>query len=155
MPHIVPRTRSVVVNTGTAAGTTSINCPSSSGVDMSQDGGYHGIRFWALIGTLSATQVTKIKLQGSPDGVDYTTLGGDLLASASPAMADADSNKLLIADCYRPIHRYMRAVIVRGTANAVITGVVAELYDPIKEPTSADTSVSATSSTISPPLGTA
>ena len=149
------RTRVIRVNTGTVAGTTDINCPSSSGVDMSQNGGYRGVRFIALMGALTGTQVTKLKVQGSPDGSDYTTLGGDLLATATAAMADADGTKMLVCDVYRPVHRYLRAVVDRGTANAVIDGVIAELYDPISEPTSDDTTVSASKTAISPPLGTA
>lgn len=149
------RTRLIRVNTGTVAGTTSINCPSSSGVDMSQNGGYRGVRFTALLGALTSGQVTKLKVQGSPDGSDYTTLGGDLLATATAAMADGDGTKMLVCDVYRPIHRYVRAVVVRGTQNAVIDGVIAELYDPITEPTSDDTTVSASKVAISPILGTA
>jgi hypothetical protein len=149
------RTRVVRVNTGTVAGTTSINAPSSSGVDMSQNGGYRGVRFIALLGALTGSQVTKLKVQGSPDGSDYTTLGGDLLGSSTVAMADADGTKMLVCDVYRPIHRYVRAVVVRGTANAVIDGVIAELYDPITEPTTDDTTVSASKVTVSPILGTA
>lgn len=152
---LTERTRTVHVSGATAAGTTSINCPSSGGVDMSQNGGYRGCRFIADIGTLTSSQVTKMKVQGSPDGSDWTTLGGDLAATATPAMADGDSNKLLICDVYRPKFRYLRAVVVRGTANAVINSVVAELYEPVTAPTTQDTSVSGSTQTVTPALGTA
>ena len=47
-------------------------------------------------------------------------------SKTSPALADTDGNKMLVAEAYRPKCRYIRAVVVRGTANAVIDGVIAE-----------------------------
>jgi hypothetical protein len=149
---LTERTRLVHVMNPVAAGQSN---QTSSAVDMSQNGGYRGCRFIADIGALTASQVTSMKVQGSPDNVDWTTLGGDLAKTGSGNMADADSNKMLVCDVYRPVHRYLRAIVLRGTANAVIDCVIAELYEPITEPTLADTTVSKQSMTISPPLGTA
>lgn len=103
----------------TAAGSTAVN---GTVIDML---GYNGIAFAVLFGTLTATQVTKIKVQQgtASDGSDMADLAG----SASPALADADSNKMLITEVYRPRERYVRVVVSRGTANAVIDGAVALL----------------------------
>lgn len=149
---ITERTKLVHVNNPVVAGTTTVT---GTAVDMSQNGGFHGVRFIADLSTLTSTQVTKLKAQGSPDNSDYSTLGGDLAKSSTLAMADADSNKMLLCDVYKPGLRYIRPVLVRGTANAVLNCIIAELYDPITEPTSADTTVSQQSMTITPPLGTA
>ena len=142
------RTKLVRVMNAVAAGTSDQN---SSSVDMAQDAGFRGVRFMALFGTLTATQVTQIKVQGSDDNSSWSDLTG---TNVGP-MADADSNKMLVVDVYRPVHRYVRCVVDRGTANAVIDGVVAELYDPNACATSTDTTVSATEAHVSPAAGTA
>lgn len=142
------RTRLIQVMNSVAAGTST---QTSSSVDMSQNGGYRGLRFIASLGTLTSTQVTSMKVAGSLDNSSFN----DLKGSGTGNMADADSNKLLVCDVYRPIHRYNEAIIVRGTANAVINCIIAELYDPITEPTTQDTTVSKSSNTLSPPTGTA
>ena len=53
-----------------------------------------------------------------------------------------DSNKTLIVDLWRPTKRYVRAVVVRGTANAVVDGVILELYRSKTKGVTADTTVS-------------
>lgn len=136
------RTRVISVQNAAAAGSVNQN---TTALDMSQNGGYRGVRFIAHIGTLTASQVTKMKLQDSTDNGNWS----DVTGSETAAMADGDSNKMLVCDCYRPKNRYLRAVIERGTANAVIDSVVAELYDPIVEPTTQDTTVSASTTVVS------
>lgn len=103
-----------------AAGTSDQN---SSVVDMQ---GYESVLFLPLFGTLTATQVTKVKVQqgSAADGSDMADLAGTLSAS----LADGDSNKIgRPTEVFRPTKRYVRLVIDRGTANAVIDGVIALL----------------------------
>jgi hypothetical protein len=145
---LTERTRVVRVMNAVAAGTSNQN---GTGVDMSQNGGFRGIRFTALFGALTGTQVTSLKAQESSDNSNWSDLAG----SNTGPLADTDSNKSLILDVYRPQKQYIRPVVVRGTANAVIDGVTAELYEPITEPTSKDTSCSAQNQKISPLAGTA
>lgn len=108
------------VMNGVTAGTTSTT---STAVDTL---GYAAVRFLALFGTLTASQVTNIKVQHSDDNSTFA----DVSTSASSNMADADSNKALIVELFKPQKRYVRLSVQRGTANAVIDGVVAELYRP-------------------------
>lgn len=130
-----------------AAGTSDQNC---TAVDMS---GFDGVCFIALFGTLTATQVTQIKGQ---QGTDSTpTDAADLTGSNVGPMADGDSNKMLILDIYRPEERYVRLVVDRGTANAVIDGVIAIQYRGKKCPITQPTSVSASEFWSSPIEGTA
>jgi hypothetical protein len=114
----------------TAAGTTAIN---GTHVDMQ---GFDGVVFVCLMGTLTATQVTALKAQGGALANDSDM--ADLVGAATPAAADADSNKLLILDVYRPQQRYVRPVVTRGTANAVIDGVLAFRYQGEKVPIAID-----------------
>ena len=131
-----------------AAGTSAQN---SASVDLR---GYEGVRFIADFGTLTATQVTSVKAQqSSDDGVadDFSDIKGSL----SAAMADGDSNKILILDIYRPQKRYVRLVVNRATANAVIDGVVAELYRAERAAIAKDADVSAQVILSNPAEGTA
>ena len=148
---ILERTRIVRVMNSVAAGTSNQN---GTGLDMSQSGtGYRGVRFTALFGTLTSTQVTSLKAQESDDNSNWSDLAG----SNTGPMADADSNKSLILDVYRPRKRYIRPVVIRGTANAAIDGVTAELYEPITEPVTQDTANSnaASKQLVTPVAGTA
>ena len=103
-----------------AAGTSD---QTSSAVDMQLGGTFHEVTFLALFGTLTASQVTSIKVQQSDD--DGSSDGySDIEGTASSALADADSNKML-AVTVRPSKRYVKCIIDRGTANAVIDGMIA------------------------------
>ena len=123
----------------TAAGTTNIN---GSSIDME---GFESAQFIALLGALTATQVTKLKVQGSDDNSTWA----DLTPSAeTAAAADGDSNKMLIVEVVRPQHRYLRPVLERGTANAAVDGVMSIKYAARKQPTTQPTgSVSQTKQT--------
>jgi hypothetical protein len=132
---------------GVAAGTTE---QTGSVVDMQ---GFEGVQFVALFGALTATQVTSLKVQqGSlADGSDMADLAGSL----HTALADADGNKCLVTDLFRPQKRYVRCVVERATANAVIDGAIALLYGPRVEPVAKDATVKSVKTLISPDEGTA
>ena len=115
-----------------AAGTSN---QTSSSIDTR---GAATVRWIASLGTLTASQVTKLKVQESDDNATWT----DVTGAETPAMADADSNKLLIVDIYKPQKRYQQAIVERATANAVINSVVAELYLEDFQPVTQDASVS-------------
>ena len=138
-----------VVEAAAVAGTTDLT---SDGVDMS---GFECVAFVAHFGALTAGQVTQMKLQQSDDDGavdDYT----DLLGSNTGPMADGDSNKLLIVEVVRPQKKFVRAIVDRGTQNAVLNGVIAIRYYPHKGPITQPTaSVSASESHVSPAEGTA
>lgn len=131
-----------------AAGTS---VQAATAVDMT---GFDGVLFIALLGTLTATQVTSLKAQQSSDAAvadDYS----DLLGSNVGPLADGDSNKMLVLDVFRPEKRYVKPVVVRGTANAVIDGVIAIQYTARSLPTAHAASVAFSEKTASPAEGTA
>lgn len=139
--------KTVRVMNAVAAGTTD---QATSWVDTI---GAHAVCFTALFGTLTATQVTSALLEYSADG---STDAGDVAGSATSALADTDSNKMIQIDLYRPKYRYVRMTIDRGTANAVIDGVIAQVYNFERVPITKDTSVALTPEVLnSPSTGTA
>lgn len=132
----------------TAAGTTTVN---TAWVDTQ---GYRVVRFVGLFGALTATQQTQAKLQYCDDGAGAVNLG-DVAGSHTAFMADGDSNKMLICELFEPQQRYVRMEILRGTANAAIDGVIAELYEANVLPTAIDATISAQTLVQSAVAGTA
>lgn len=131
-----------------AAGTTDQNC---TGVDMQ---GYESVEFVALFGTLTATQVTQLKAQQSDDNGsadDWTDLEGTL----TTALGDDDDNDCIRLEIVKPRKRYVRCVVLRETANAVIDGVVAIQRVPKVRSITQDATVIVAHSVISPDEGTA
>lgn len=128
-----------------AAGTTD---QESSSVDMQ---GYDGVLFVAAFGALTATQVTSINAAQSTDDSSFADLEGTKVGP----LADADGNKLLVLDVYRPQERYVRCHVDRATANAVIDGVIAIQYCGSKAPITQGTTVAGSESHQSPAEGTA
>lgn len=109
------------VSNAAAAGTSDVN---GTGVDMQ---GFDGVLFVAALGALSATQVTSLKAQSSSDD-GSTDAYADISGAVTAAAADGDSNKLLVLDVHHPLERYVRPVLDRGTANAVLDGIIAIQY---------------------------
>lgn len=131
-----------------AAGTSD---QTSSALDMK---GYDAVVFLVLFGTLTSTQVTSIKVQQSDDD-GSTDAYSDLEGSGSAALADGDSNKMLISEIYRPTKRYLKLIVDRGTANAVIDGVVAIQHHAKVAPVTQGTTVSSSELLVTPAEGTA
>lgn len=135
------------VSNAVAAGTTDVEC---SEVNME---GFDGVQFVAQFGTITATAVTSMKAQ--QDIVTGMANAADLLGTGV-SIADDESNLCLILDIYRPREQFMRPVIVRGTANAVIDSVIAIQYKADKKPTTQDaTTIADSEQHISPAEGTA
>lgn len=131
LTHEVKVTR--VLN-AVAAGTTDQN---SAVVDTQ---GWDGVMFIAAFGALTATQVTLLKAQHGAQA--NLSDAADITGGATAALADGDGNKCLIVDVRASSSkRYVRAVVDRGTANAVIDGVIAIQYRARHKPGSHDTSV--------------
>ena len=97
-----------------AAGTSDQN---SSSVDMKS---YDAVTFCVGFGTITASAVTSIKVQGSDDDSAWSDLAGTAIS-----VADSDDNKVVLAEINCPQQRYVRVVVDRGTQNAVIDFAIA------------------------------
>ena len=135
------------VMSAVAAGTTDQD---SDILDMQ---GYEGVMFIAMFGTLTATQVTAITAQQNT--ADSGTGMTDLEGTSVGPLDDADSDKCLVLDVYRPQERYVRCHVDRATANAVIDGIIAIQYNAHSKPVAQGSTISASEAHQSPDEGTA
>lgn len=132
------------VNNAAAAATTDID---SSSVDMLD---YEGVRFTVLFGAIVAGAATSVKAAQSADDSTFNDLEG-----TSQTVADDDDNQAFIIDVWRPIDRYVRVTVDRGTQNATVDGIVAEQYGPRVLPPTNDSTVGGQEVHASPAEGTA
>lgn len=108
-----------------------------------------GVIFLALTGDVTDTCALAVNVEhGDESG------GGDMAdttatASFTAGATDADS-KLIAVEVHKPIKRYVRAVLTRGTANAVIGGIIAIKYGASKAPVTQDATVISSTLAISP-----
>lgn len=128
------------------AGTTSQN---GSVSDMQ---GYDGIMYVVAFGAITATGVQGLKAQ---QGAQSNLSDGADLEGSLVSVADTGSNKCAVLDIYRPQERYLRPVVTRGTANAVIDSVIAIKYNSKSKPTVQAAAVAASKLIVSPAEGTA
>lgn len=120
----------VVVSSGAAvAAQTAIE---GTAVDTQ---GFESVRFLAITGDVTATSVLTLKAQSgaASNGSDATDITGATTAAFTAGASDADS-KILSLDVIKPTKRYVRPVLTRTTANAVVACIIAELYGPHKGP---------------------
>lgn len=132
---------------GAAAGTGTSN---GSSVDMK---GYKSVTFVALIGSITATGTVTLKAQQSSDDGSADAFAD--LEGTAVVYTDADGNKVAILELSSPRERYVRPVLVRATANAVIDGVLAIQTEADAEPVTHSTTVVASEFHHAPAEGTA
>jgi hypothetical protein len=117
-----------------AAGTSNVN---TTGVNTA---GFESVEFIVGAGALTATQVTSLKLQSSDTDGSYA----DVTGAVTTALADGNSNTLMRVELFNPQKPWVRAVVNRGTANAVIDLGVAILRGPQTQPITEDATVAQT-----------
>ena len=127
-----------------AAGTSNQN---SSSVDMKS---FDAVTFAVGFGTITASAVTSIKVQGSDDDSSFSDLAGTAIT-----VADSDDNKIVLAEINQPQHRYVRVVVDRGTQNAVIDFAIALQSKANKAPVTQSASVLGQEFAQAPAAGTA
>jgi hypothetical protein len=117
---------SAITPTAGVAGLTDIL---GSTLDMQ---GFEGVLMICRFGAITATAVSGIRAQqGNDSGLSDAA---DLLGSAQ-VVADSDDDKAFYIDLFRPKERYVRLVVDRATANAVVATAEYIQYGPKKMPT--------------------
>lgn len=145
---LAKNSQAIRVMNAVAAGTSDQN---SSGVNMDNA---EAVTFYTAFGTITAGAVTSVKLQQSSDDGstdDYSDIEG-----SGVTVADDDDNQVAVNECVRPTKKWVRAVVDRGTQNAVIDGIIAVKTGLRKAPvTTEDTSIIEVNSVVGPAEGTA
>lgn len=102
--------------------------------------GFAGVLFIALTGDVTTGSVLGLKAQ--QNDANSGTGMADLVGAAAftAGASDADS-KAIVLDVHAPRERYVRAVLTRTTANAVVDGIIAIQYKAGHAPTMQDASV--------------
>lgn len=130
MTQVSNATKLVRVLNAVAAGTST---QTSSAVDCA---GFEGVRFIVALGAVTATGVPAVKAsQSATSGGSYNDIAGSL---GTAYTSGTDDNKVWVLDIYRPTKRFVKCIVTRATANAVIDGIVAELYEPRNIPATDD-----------------
>lgn len=117
--------------TAGAAGATNIN---GTAIDTE---GYEGVLFVFQFGAIVGTAVTSIKVQ--QDTAVGMGSAADL-AGTGQTIADTDDDKVFYIDVKRPLEQFLRAVVLRATANATVS-CMAYLYRGRQFPVSHGTNV--------------
>lgn len=101
-----------------ANGTSNVNCASYDLLGTF-GGQFDTVTAIAAVNSLTSTQQTVLKLQGSNDNSTWV----DLTNSHQGPPQDNAGTPLLITEAFRPQCRYIRPVVTRGTANGALDGV--------------------------------
>jgi hypothetical protein len=132
--NLSKQTKVIRHSAAVAAGTSTIT--PSTGVDAR---GFGGCMFIASFGTITATAVTSVEVHSSSD--DGVNDAYALVPDTEVTVADSDDGKAVVVDVTVPRERYLKCVVLGGTANAVLDSITAILYDPSELPTSRDSTV--------------
>lgn len=132
----------VISTTDGAAGTADIN---GTSIDME---GFEGCLFIVTFGAIVSGAATSIKVAQSADDSTFNDLAG-----SAQTIADTDDEKIFYVDVYKPLDRYLRLIVDRGTQNATVTAHAIQ-YGARKWPTTHGTNVSGETH-VSPAEGTA
>lgn len=134
-----------ITPTDGAAGTADIN---GAIIDMQ---GFESVLMIVTFGAITATAVTSIKAQ---QGAAANLSDAADLEGTAQAVADDDDDKTFYIEITRPRERYVRLVVDRGTANAVVASATYIQHGAAKQPVSHGANVSGETH-ISPAEGTA
>ncbi len=114
-----------VTSAAGVAGTADIN---GSIIDMA---GFDSVMAIVRMGVITANAVTSIKWQQDTDAAGGTM--ADLEGTAM-TIADDDDDQIFVTELVKPQERYVRLVVDRGTANAVVASAEYIRYSARKAP---------------------
>lgn len=140
--HLTDQVKTILVELSAAAGQTELT---SDVIDMS---GFRGARFIGMLGDVTTASVLTLNLKSnSANSTSSPTPTTETSATFTAGASDADG-KTLICDCKTPTGRYVFATLTRTAADAVVVGILCELYDPYVLPVTADSNVISTSKVV-------
>lgn len=135
------------VSNAVAAGTTAVN-----GTGVSHKG-FGATVFYILIGTITAGGTVTVKAQQSSDDGSADAYAD--LEGTGIVLDDTNSNKVVVLEVIEPREEYVRPVVLRSGANAVLDGILAVQHAASKEPVTHAASVAGSEVHHAPAEGTA
>jgi hypothetical protein len=131
--------KNVKVTVVAAAATAATTAVTSDVLDMT---GYDGVMFVALLGDVTSGCVLSLTVNGnSANSTSSPTPVTQKATSDFTADGTSADSKAIVVDVNDPMLRYVFAVLARGTANAVVGGIIAIQYTAEYRPTTHDASV--------------
>lgn len=112
--------------------------------DVVDTQGFDSVAFIASLGDVTDTSALVLTgfTNDTNDTVSPTQLANPASFTAGASNAD---NKLIVLEIHKPRQRYVYATLARGTANAVVNGIYAVLFNAHQRPVAQDASVIASS----------
>lgn len=100
--------------------------------------GYNGIRFMLALGTLTGAGTVAAQVYSTNTSTAAAS-AFTIVTGCTTTATSAKNDELLVLESYRPARRYYELRLVRaGGANAVLDGLIVELFEPGTQPTDAD-----------------
>lgn len=93
--------------------------------------GYDGLMAVMMTGTIASSAVGDLHFETAT--VTGFSGGTDLAGTAIATDADSD-DEIFVAEVYKPLERYIRAVVTKDTSNAAAESVIYIQYKGIKRP---------------------
>jgi hypothetical protein len=131
--NLSARSSAVLVQPAVAAGQTTVT--PAHGVYVPPGS---AVLFVAVFGSVSATSVSGLQLQASNDDAAsdaYSAIGG------SNVPAPVGAGGLVVIDCPRPVKPWVLPVVTRTVANAVLSCILAFVYEQTQNPAAVDATV--------------
>lgn len=127
--NLLPDIEPTVLAAATAAGTSDIN---GNVVDMA---GFESVIGIVCLGAVTDTGTLILKAQtgDASDGSDMADISGATTTIVTESGGNLD-NKYIVLDVHKPLKRYARFIIDRGTANAVVEHAVQIRYNAGRTP---------------------
>jgi len=106
--------------------------------DIVDTDGFDSVILFAALGAITTTGSMTMTIE---QNTANSTTGMAALSGAEASADDADDERMVAIEIYRPRERYVQAVCTPGTdANCEIDGVFAILRDPVRVPVTQSTS---------------
>lgn len=133
--------QSMLKNTKTIRAKNAVSAGQTTQTATFSRAGFDSALITVLFGALTSTTAPVItaKSGAASNGSDATAITG-----ATVSVADTDDNKVALVDvhgCIPDGDEYITVEVTRPTADAVLDGIVALLYNPRTMPTTQDTTV--------------
>jgi len=115
--------------------------------------GYDGVLVIVPVGTIVTTGLQSFKMQ-QDTALAFTTDPQDLLGT-KVTIAEGEADTTFYLDVFKPLERFVRVVVTRGTANSTFGGITYIQYGAGAKPVTHAATVTGGEAHVSPAEGTA